>query len=89
MLEKMESNRSLGLTVWMNLLHITFLSPLQKNINKNYCQQHYAFWSPYYLYAVWFDIAKHSQLKLCMLLVYHNFKKKSKRVPASKLPKFW
>lgn len=52
MLEKMESNRSLGLTVWMNLLHITFLSPLQKNINKNYYQQHYTFWSPYWLYSL-------------------------------------
>ena len=35
MLEKMELNRSLGLTVWMNLLHITFLSPLQKKVDKN------------------------------------------------------
>lgn len=47
MLEKMQLNRSLGLTVWMNLLHITFLSPLQKKADKNDYQQsqyHCPFW---------------------------------------------
>lgn len=71
--------QSLGLTVWMNLLHITFLSPLQKNINKNDYQQHYTFWSPYWLYTVWFDIAKHRPMKVCVLLVYHNFSQKIKK----------
>lgn len=78
----MESNRSLGLTVWMNLLHITFLSPLQKKINKNYYQQHYISWSPYCLYTLWFDIAKHSPLKFCVLLVYHNFRQKIQKTPS-------
>lgn len=33
LLQKMELNRSL--TIWMNLLHITFLSPLQKKADKS------------------------------------------------------
>lgn len=35
LLQKMELNRSLRLTIWMNLLHITFLSPLQKKANNS------------------------------------------------------